>query len=264
VKAGLDPERSYWDAVGKEWEAERPHRLWRAHSDAVNGALLERWLPELPEGRVLKTDLFDEAVGGGLHDRLAAKARLVCAIDLSLSTIRRARDRIPGLRGVQADARRLPLADGAFAAAVSNSTLDHFEGHVDLERSLREVRRVLAPGAVFILTLDNPANPLVALRNRLPYRILNTLGLVPYHVGHTVGPWRLRDILEQTGFEVLEIGAVEHCPRVLAVAACRLVERTGPAAQKRFLRALLTFERLGRWPTAPWTGHYVAALARRP
>lgn len=264
MKTGLNRRQSYWDAVGEQWEAERPQRLWRAHSDAVNGALLERWLPQIPDGRVLKTDLFDEAVGHGLHDRLAAHARAVYGIDVSLVTIRRARDRNPGLTSVQADARHLPLAAETFAAAVSNSTLDHFRGSVDLVRAIAEIRRVLAPGAALVLTLDNRANPIVALRNRFPYRVLHVLGLVPYRVGYTVGPWRLRRMLAEAGFEVLEIGAVEHCPRVLAVAACRLLEKSGPAAQKRFLRALLAFERLGRWPTAPWTGHFVAALARRP
>jgi hypothetical protein len=40
--------------------------LWREHSDAVNGALLVRWLARESCGLLLKTDLFDEAMGEGL------------------------------------------------------------------------------------------------------------------------------------------------------------------------------------------------------
>ena len=51
-----------WDAMAAVWLERPPDGLWRRHSDAVNWGLLERWLPPRLE-RVLKTDLFDEAVG---------------------------------------------------------------------------------------------------------------------------------------------------------------------------------------------------------
>ena len=39
----------------------RDEKVWRAHSDAVNDALLRCWLPPETTGQLLKTDLFDEA-----------------------------------------------------------------------------------------------------------------------------------------------------------------------------------------------------------
>jgi hypothetical protein len=50
----------------------RRHRFLRAYGDEVNRLLLERWLPKSAD-RVLKTDLFEEAVGDGLA-RLWASA----------------------------------------------------------------------------------------------------------------------------------------------------------------------------------------------
>jgi SAM-dependent methyltransferase len=53
---------------------------------------------------------------------------------------------------VQADAARLPFADGTFAAIVSNHSLEHFD---DLAGALSEIRRIAAPGsALFVAVPD--------------------------------------------------------------------------------------------------------------
>ena len=253
----------YWEGVAETWRATKPQALWRAHSDAVNAKLLAEWLPERVD-LLLKTDLFDEAVGGGLHGLLASRARVVAGIDVSAGVVGAATIGHAGLRGVQADVRRLPFPDAAFDVVVSNSTLDHFTSADDLVAGLRELRRVLRPGGCLIVTLDNPANPIVALRARLPFGLLHRLGLVPYFVGVSCGPRELPRILTREGFEVVETTAVLHCPRVIAVAIARVLDRrAGPRGRERFLRSLMTWERLGRWPTRFRTGHFVAARAVR-
>ena len=77
---------------------------------------------------------------------------------------------------MNADVRCLPFVDGVFDLVVSNSTLDHFETSREIERAVAEIHRVLAPRGLFILTLDNPANPAVALRNALPFALLHQVG----------------------------------------------------------------------------------------
>src|SRR5205085_1532177 len=71
------------------------------------------------------------------------------------------------------------------------------------------------PGGLAVVTLDNPRNPLVALRNALPFR---PLVLVPYYVGATLGPRGLGAALESVGFAVEELAAVMHVPRIAARA----------------------------------------------
>ena len=254
-------ESRYWTRVGEAWTVGAPlDRLWRKHSDAVNGALLERWLPG-EAGLVLKTDLFDEAVGSGLIAQLEHCGRAL-GIDTSVTIARSAVERSAVRRAACADVRQLPFAGASFGAVVSNSTLDHFRSLEELALSLRELHRVLRPGGTLLLTLDNPANPLVALRNALPFPLLNRVGLVPYYVGVTGGPRRLRTLLEATGFRVTAMGAVLHCPRVLAVALCRAVERSGSAWARRVtLRLLGACEALSAWPLRYLTGHYVAVRA---
>ncbi len=58
---------STWDRVAADWLRLNPHPAWRRHSDRINAALISRWLPCKTDGRLLKTDLFDEAVGDGLY-----------------------------------------------------------------------------------------------------------------------------------------------------------------------------------------------------
>ena len=253
---------AYWSVVGSHWIADPPQRLWRRFSDRVTTELLDAWLPAGME-RVLKTDLFDEAVSEGLHPLLASRAREVVGIDVAPSVIGAACARYPSLGRSLADVRRLPFATASFDAAVSTSTLDHFDSEADIASSLAELARVVRTGGTLVLTLDNPSNPLVALRNALPQTGLRRVGLVPYQVGVTCGARRAAELLRGAGFEVIESRGFVHCPRALAVALARVAGRRSAAVQARFVGALRAFERLDALPTRFLTGHYVALRARR-
>jgi ubiquinone/menaquinone biosynthesis C-methylase UbiE len=160
-----------------------------------------------------------------------------------------------------ADVRHLPFANNMFDVIVSNSTLDHFKSLDEIVASLHELYRVLQVGGQLLLTLDNLANPIIALRNALPFALLNHLGIVPYYVGATCGPYLMQRTLQQVGFEVLEVSTVMHCPRVFAIAMARLLEHAKPETQRCFLSFLMAFEYLSSWPTRFLTGHFVAVRA---
>jgi SAM-dependent methyltransferase len=265
VKAPSSPlrETPYWDAVASEWAGQDRQRLWRVHADAVNVALLERWLPPGEIGRLLKTDAFDEAVGEGLASFLGQRAA-VTLMDVSAVILEAASRRYPDVEAVCADARALPFEDGCFDLVLSNSTLDHFPTFADVERGLAELYRVLRPGGTLILTLDNLANPLVALRNALPFGLVRRLHLVPVYVGASCGPRRMRGMLDAAGFRIEETTAVMHAPRVIAVPLCGLFDRRfGQRGGERLLSALAAWEQLERLPTRFVTGHFVAARAVR-
>lgn len=252
----------YWNEVARSWQEDTPRILWRAYNDAINIDLFAQWLPTYGVEHLLKTDLFDESLGEGLYPLLSARAKSVIGIDISGLTAQAAKSRHNGLRVTGADMRYLPFSDGTFDVIVSNSTLDHFESSDEILTSLRELHRVLRPGGQLLLTLDNLANPVIALRSYLPFRLLNRVGIVPYYVGSTFGPDLLRHHLEQTGLEVLEVSAVMHFPRIFTMAMVRILERYARRGiQKRFLRFLMSFEHLSTWPTRFLTGYFVAARA---
>ncbi|MDX6510594.1 MAG: hypothetical protein QOE36_98 [Gaiellaceae bacterium] len=271
---GSESDSQYWDEIADIWEAAQAQALWREHSDTVNRSLFDGWLP-FGLDRVLKTDLWDEAMGEGLYPVLSTRANAVTGVDISGAIVEAARSRYPSLEGVVADVRRLPFEDASFDGIVSNSSLDHFESAGDIVASIRELRRVLRSDGHLLLTLDNPANPLVALAKMLPRKALNRLwlrygeasarlGMLPYYVGATYGQRRLRRLLAEEGFDVREVRAVVHSPRVIAVLLANVLENRGSTeAQERFLRRLMTLERLGTWPTRFVTGHFVAVRAVR-
>jgi SAM-dependent methyltransferase len=245
--------QEHWDATVQSWRGTPRDAFLRSYSDEVNGALLRRWLTSV-EGRVLKTDLFDEAVGDGLYPTLRSLRATLVGVDVSPTVVAAARARYPELETAVADVRALPYADGSFDVVVSNSTLDHFDSPGEIELALRELRRVLAPGGVLVVTLDNPRHPLVALRNALPFHVLSRTRLVPYPVGATFDRERLATTLAKQGFEVTDTESIMHFPRLLAAA----LRRAGIAP-----RRLLAIEKLSRLPTRYRTGQFIAARAVR-
>jgi SAM-dependent methyltransferase len=256
--------RSIRDVFPEPYQSQGLQKLWRAHSDSVNKALVVRWRPAEQMDTLLKTDLFDEAVNDGLTPLLDSLAKRVFYMDSALEVHEMAKHRYSRLQTIGADVRDLPFAHGTFDGIVSNSTLDHFESLDDLSVSLQELFRVLRLGGQMILTLDNRSNPVILLRNWLPFRLLKRLKVVPYYVGVTLRAKRLEYLLKETGFEVLEVDAIMHCPRVLAVTIARWVEKhTSARVQQSFLRLLMGFEGLSRLPTRFLTGYFVAVKARK-
>lgn len=253
----------YWDEIAAAWVAHSPHALWRRHSDAVNAALLARWLPVQSVSRILKTDLFDEAVGQGLGALLEQRARKVVGLDIALSIANEAQRNSAGLTAICGDVRHLPFATASIDIVVSISTLDHFAERRDIGVALREICRVLRPGGRLVLTLDNAANPVLALRQALPHRWLRTLGITPYAVGATLSPRGLRRLLGTLPVKTEAVAALLHCPRALAVARARHLQDAPLERQRRFLQSLWRWERLAAWPTRWFSGHYIAVLATR-
>jgi SAM-dependent methyltransferase len=96
--------------------------------------------------------LIDVGCGtGGYAAGLAERGWDVTGVDVSEDMLRRATAR--GVRTVRADVTALPFGDGSFDAAVSTFThtdVDDFAG------LLREVVRVLRPGAPFVYVGAHP------------------------------------------------------------------------------------------------------------
>lgn len=250
-----------WDSYARSWIDESPQRLWRLHSDALNARLLARWLPNQRSSLIVKTDLFDEAVTGGLFPQLAEMADCVAAIDVSPRVVVAARKRHPDLRAIAADVRNIPLEDECADAVVSLSTLDHFDDLGDIPTALGEVFRILKPGGTLVLTMDNPSNPVLAVRNSLPFFLTYKAGLVPYPVGRTCDARTMMRLTEEAGLDVMETTFIMHAPRLLAIQALRLADAEDSASKNWIARTLMAFERLEKLPSRFLTGHFVAIRA---
>jgi SAM-dependent methyltransferase len=131
-----------YDGVADWYDTEfQPSALGGPSWDAARGLLGEG------VGRLVDVGCGTGAYAAGL----ATLGWDVTGVDLSEDMLRRARGR--GLDVVLADAASLPFDDASFDAAVSFWTHTDFP---DLDAALREIARVLRPGAPFVYVGGHP------------------------------------------------------------------------------------------------------------
>jgi SAM-dependent methyltransferase len=255
-----------WDRVVEDFRSSPTLDAWRGYMKEVYCRLTRRWFDNAPAGRRLKTDLFEEAIC--LQHPMAEFPEGSLGMDGSISVVARAKNNLENsnsYRLLVGDLRQSPIRSGALSSILSGSSLDHFETEEELASGLAEVSAGLAPGGILVLTLDNPQNPLIWLRNHLPYRLLNRLGLVPYFVGRTWSRGEAQRQLEELGLEVTAESAIAHAPRAPAIWLDSLTRRWGgDRLRGLLLRTYLAFEGLESLPTRYLTGYYVAMRARKP
>jgi SAM-dependent methyltransferase len=181
----------------------------------------------------------------------AGFAKRVC-VDVSQRALDEARAKL-GERGdyVRASLLDLPFPDDAFDAAVSLHTIYHIDADRQ-ERAVRELIRVLAPGAAAVVVYANP-DRLVARLKRLTWRGPSPQAAPIYFFAHPLSWWeRFSDEAE-----------VEIVPwRLLnANESRRLIPDSSLGT--RMFRAVLGFER--SFPQlATWAGCYpMVVLTKR-
>jgi SAM-dependent methyltransferase len=129
-----------------------------------------------------------------------------------------ARERAVGW--VRGDALRLPFASGSFEAALSTQAFHWFP---DPEAALRELHRVLAPGATLLVSIVNPPAEWLSRASREASRLFGEPFEWPTRA-------RMRERVESAGFRVeaqeriLRLPAPFVLPTVLTVATRRTHE----------------------------------------
>jgi SAM-dependent methyltransferase len=264
IISGID----YWDSIGTRSNVKHSEDLWRAHLRELYQELKDRWNQQSRCELTLKTDLHDEAISNhNLISVFGSDSDQIVGTDLSFVTALAAKNRMEAeWRGdheiVVSDARKHAFGSNIFDRIISNSTLDHFSDKKDIFQSLRELQRIMKPGGTLMITLDNPWNPAVFLRNRLPYRWLKSLGVIPFYMGVTLSRPELIHALESNGFSVCDSTAIVHRPRILAIRIGNILGKVGHGRTRvYFHRILKTFECLEGLPTKYVTGYFVAVKA---
>lgn len=257
----------YWDQILEEVHRGPPIDIWRAYMGKVYSRLIQDWFPNISHGRSLKTDLFEESVSS--HYPLSDLEPGCLGLDYSPAVARAAHKRLLEENGqhlfVVGDLRRVPLKSASVDRILSGSSLDHFKDKADIAKSMAELARVLVPGGIMVITLDNPHNPVVWLRNHLPFSWLNCVRLLPYYVGATYNRREIRHHLEVLGLVLTDMTAVAHVPRAPAIWLVRAAEHLDRAPLKAFItRCLDALEKLGRYSTRYRTGYYLALRIEKP
>jgi SAM-dependent methyltransferase len=250
----------YWDAVGS---VQRPSwyldPLVARQKRQVHLDLFHRWTCGLTVSKFLKTDLFEEAGGEDqiLFDLLPGAAAF--GMDIAWSTTRRAAAVCPrpNANFFVSDSMGLSVASGSMDLVVSTSTLDHFERPEELRAALAEVVRVVRPGGMLIVTLDNPWNPLYAL-----LRWVSRLRWAPFYLGNTLSMPALQRELGRLGLQVRDSATLIHNPRIVSTFVfLSLRKLLGHRADPAIRGLLALFGVAGRLPTSRFTACFNAVCA---
>lgn len=160
VASDDDAQIAGWSAAGLAARYRRFIELWNRKEN----------MAEVPSGHWL-----DAGCGAGTYSRfLAAQQMKVMAVDYSLPTATKARERSPGeVTWAAADVTRLPFRDGCFDGALCLGVMQALQSP---QRALSELHRVLRPGgAIWLDALNSKCLPAAAaeqlrrLRRRPPH-----------------------------------------------------------------------------------------------
>ena len=126
---------------------------WYCSSDRWAKRLQGAVVPWVLGERSLGADALEVGPGPGLTtDVLASRAERLTWIEVDETLASRLEQRLAGgnVTVVPGDATAMPFEDGRFSAAVSFTMLHHVPSAELQDRLFAEVRRVLAPGALFL------------------------------------------------------------------------------------------------------------------
>jgi demethylmenaquinone methyltransferase / 2-methoxy-6-polyprenyl-1,4-benzoquinol methylase len=134
--------------------------VYDAMNHAMSAGLDRRWRRLTAEAVVAPGDRVLDACCGTGDLALAAQAQggKVTGLDFSEGMLERARRKSSDVEWIRGDLLRLPFQDAAFEAVTVGFGVRNVE---DLDRALRELRRVLKPaGRLAILEIVRPHGPL--------------------------------------------------------------------------------------------------------
>jgi ubiquinone/menaquinone biosynthesis C-methylase UbiE len=242
---GSDYQTSFWEEGG------------RAYEDKAEEIALKRMLPA--QGNLL----LELGAGAGRNTPRYTSYERIVLLDYSRTQLAQARERLgnsPRYTYVAADIYKIPFIDGLFDGATMIRTLHHM---ADAPKALSQVRRVLLPGATFILEFANKLNLKAILRYWLGRQDWNPFTLEPVEfvaLNFDFHPKAIHQWLTELGFRMEKTLTVSHfrlgilkrvLPANLLAAMDCLFQPTGALWQLTpsvFVKATVTRDSISRYP----------------
>lgn len=224
-------------------------------------ALFERSVGDLRGKRVLKLDLWNEAINTRILDWVRSQGAQVVGLDLSRVVAFRARKNAvrnghsPAL--LRADIRELPFPEGTFDVVYTMGTIEHIDEYKD---ALQEIHRVLRPGGRAIIGVPHKWD--LFLRP-LMVSVLTAFGKYLYAPEKSFSAGELRRDVEATGLKVIERTGILTVPGFLRMADLFFFTRRIPLYRLTPL-FLAPFELETRWRFLGRFGYLLTVVADKP
>jgi len=220
----------------------------RLHNEIEHGKYLARegagevWNWESPAGKIrwqrrvkmLTTHLkpsdkvLEIGCGTGYFTKEIVKTgAFVTAIDISPELLNIAKQEItaPNVSFVLDNAYELSFDNNTFDSIVGSSVLHHLE----IEKAISEMFRVLKPGGSMFFTEPNMMNPQIALQKNIP-ALKRKLGDSPDETAFF--RWSLKKLMQKTGFTEIIIKPFDFLHPSLPHSLIAFISSMGEAAEK--------------------------------
>lgn len=155
----------------------------------------------ISEGKITSTDyVLEIGCGTGLftekvYNKTHAK---IVATDISPELLEQGKKKLPQVDFRVADAMNLDFADNTFDVVFGSSIIHHLE----FEKSLKEILRLLKPGGRMVFAEPNMINPQILIQKNVPF-IKKWLGDSPDE--RAIVRWSFTKLMAQQGFRNIKI-----------------------------------------------------------
>ncbi|HEY6509262.1 MAG TPA: class I SAM-dependent methyltransferase [Vicinamibacterales bacterium] len=194
-----DPKRFFYDTIADDFDTIANAYDTQRRVEIVFDEMLRA---ENLAGRTL----LDVGCGTGWFSAAAARrAARVTSLDVGMRLLELTRARCAS-RPVAGDACALPFPDGAFDLVVSSECIEHTVAPL---AAVREIRRVVRPGGLFLITVPNRVW-------RFAATVANGLGLRPYDgYENWVGWGEMRRTLADLDSSIVQMRGFHAVPPVI-------------------------------------------------
>lgn len=151
----------------------------------------------------------------------------ITSIDISshLLLIARKEVQAANVLFLEENAYQMSFGDNSFDFVVGSSVLHH----LDIQKAISEIYRVLSPGGMIAFTEPNMLNPQIAVQKNIPY-VKKKLGDSPDETAFF--KWQLSRILQEAGFSNITVQPFDFLHPAVPEFMIGFVSRIGMAMEK--------------------------------